>query len=147
MWFWPVNEMIELLSGMPAPQFGEESSLSARFRAGSRFKRFLCFYLIVVRCFHVHPNNVFAYPRLNTTETECTVARVCRIIKKVRGLTFRIEVKVKYINKKVNSCSTPKLVYFSIRWRVTDLYENLGSRSYVSGDVTGMAKERGYTPC
>jgi hypothetical protein len=26
MWFWPVNEMIELVSGMPAPQFGEESS-------------------------------------------------------------------------------------------------------------------------
>jgi hypothetical protein len=24
MWFWPVNEMIELVSGMPAPQFGEE---------------------------------------------------------------------------------------------------------------------------
>jgi hypothetical protein len=21
MWFWPVNEMIELVSGMPAPQF------------------------------------------------------------------------------------------------------------------------------
>jgi hypothetical protein len=28
MWFWPVNEMIELVSGMPAPQFGDESSLS-----------------------------------------------------------------------------------------------------------------------
>jgi hypothetical protein len=26
MWFWPVNEMIELVSGMPAPQFGDESS-------------------------------------------------------------------------------------------------------------------------
>jgi hypothetical protein len=26
MWFWPVNEMTELVSGMPAPQFGDESS-------------------------------------------------------------------------------------------------------------------------
>jgi hypothetical protein len=26
MWFWPVSEMIELVSGMPAPQFGDESS-------------------------------------------------------------------------------------------------------------------------
>jgi hypothetical protein len=26
MWFWPVNEMTKLVSGMPAPQFWEESS-------------------------------------------------------------------------------------------------------------------------
>jgi hypothetical protein len=26
MWFWPVNEMTELVSGMPAAQFGDESS-------------------------------------------------------------------------------------------------------------------------
>jgi hypothetical protein len=26
MWFWPVNKMIELVSSMPAPQFGDESS-------------------------------------------------------------------------------------------------------------------------
>jgi hypothetical protein len=26
MWFWAVNEMIELVSGMPVPQFGDESS-------------------------------------------------------------------------------------------------------------------------
>jgi hypothetical protein len=25
MWFWPVNEMTELVFGMPAPQFGDES--------------------------------------------------------------------------------------------------------------------------
>jgi hypothetical protein len=24
MWFWPVDERIELVSGMPAPQFGDE---------------------------------------------------------------------------------------------------------------------------
>jgi hypothetical protein len=27
VWFWPVNEVIELVSGMPAPPFGDESSL------------------------------------------------------------------------------------------------------------------------
>jgi hypothetical protein len=30
---------------MPATQFGDESSLNARIRAGSRYKRFLCFVL------------------------------------------------------------------------------------------------------
>jgi hypothetical protein len=38
--------MIELVSGMPQPQFGDESSLSARIIAGSRF---LSFVLIEVR--------------------------------------------------------------------------------------------------
>jgi hypothetical protein len=55
MWFWPVNEKTELVSGMPAPQFGR-IFVSARIRAGSRFKRFLCF--------------VFAYPRLETTDLD-----------------------------------------------------------------------------
>jgi hypothetical protein len=45
--------MIELVSGMPARQLGDESSLSARIRAGSRFKQFLCFVLINVRYFSV----------------------------------------------------------------------------------------------
>jgi hypothetical protein len=26
MWFWPANEMIELVPGLPAPQSGDESS-------------------------------------------------------------------------------------------------------------------------
>jgi hypothetical protein len=55
MWFWPVNEMTEPVSGMPAPQFGDESSLSARIRAGPRFKQFLRCVLINVRCFRVPP--------------------------------------------------------------------------------------------
>jgi hypothetical protein len=42
--------MIELVSGMPVPQFGDESSLSARIGTGSRFKQLLCFSLIDVRC-------------------------------------------------------------------------------------------------
>jgi hypothetical protein len=41
MWFWPVNEMTELVSGMPAPQFGDESSECEKIRAGSKFKRFV----------------------------------------------------------------------------------------------------------
>jgi hypothetical protein len=39
-WFSAANEMTELDSGMPAPQFGEESLLSSRIGAGSGFKRF-----------------------------------------------------------------------------------------------------------
>jgi hypothetical protein len=53
MWFLPVNEIIELDSGMPVLQFGDESSLSVRIRAGSSFKRFLCFVLIDPRCFRL----------------------------------------------------------------------------------------------
>jgi hypothetical protein len=53
MWFCSVNEMTELVSCLSAPQFGDESSLSARIRAGSRFKRFLFFVLIDVRSFRV----------------------------------------------------------------------------------------------
>jgi hypothetical protein len=26
MWFWPVNDIIELVFGVPAPQFDDESS-------------------------------------------------------------------------------------------------------------------------
>jgi hypothetical protein len=52
MWFWPVNEMSELVSGIQGRTF-----MSARIRAGSRFKQFLCFVLIDVR--------IFAYPPLD----------------------------------------------------------------------------------
>jgi hypothetical protein len=48
--------MTGLVSGMPAPQFGDESLLSVRIRAGSKFKRFLYFPLLdvsIVRCFRV----------------------------------------------------------------------------------------------
>jgi hypothetical protein len=47
--------MIELISGMPAPQFEDESSLSSRIRVGPRFKRFPCFVLINAGCFLVLP--------------------------------------------------------------------------------------------
>jgi hypothetical protein len=64
---------------MPAPQFGDETSLCPRVRAGSRFKRFLCSVLIVVSCFRVLSNISFAcllgggysYTRLITTA--CTL--------------------------------------------------------------------------
>jgi hypothetical protein len=51
MWFWSVNEMIELVYGMPTPQIG--LNLNERIRAGSRFKRFMYFVLFDVRCFRV----------------------------------------------------------------------------------------------
>jgi hypothetical protein len=60
MGFWPVNEMTELVSGMPAPQFGDESSSIARIRAGPRFMRFR-------EMFSRDPYDIFAYPRLKTT--------------------------------------------------------------------------------
>jgi hypothetical protein len=68
MWFWPVNKMTELVSGMPGPQFGDESSLSARIRAGSRFKRFLCFVFIDVRQYRVALG--IRLPKLKTTDLE-----------------------------------------------------------------------------
>jgi hypothetical protein len=58
--------MIELVSGMPAPQFGDESSLSARIRSGSRAKRYLCFVLTDVRCLRVLPG-----VRLSQVEDHC----------------------------------------------------------------------------
>jgi hypothetical protein len=45
--------MIELVSGMPAPQFRRRIFVSAKIRAGSRFKRFLCFILIYITSFSV----------------------------------------------------------------------------------------------
>jgi hypothetical protein len=53
MGFWNVNEMIELFYGMPVPQFGGRIFVSARIRAGSRSKRFLCFVLVDVRCLRI----------------------------------------------------------------------------------------------
>jgi hypothetical protein len=54
MWFWHVHEMAELVSGIPAPHFGDESSWM-RESAGSRFRRFLCLVLIDIRCFRIQP--------------------------------------------------------------------------------------------
>jgi hypothetical protein len=46
--------MIELVSGMSAPQFGGGGEfVSVRIRDCSIFKQFLCFVLIVVRCFRL----------------------------------------------------------------------------------------------
>jgi hypothetical protein len=47
--------MIELVSDMSTPELGDESSLSARIRVGSRFKRFLCFDFIYVKYFRKPP--------------------------------------------------------------------------------------------
>jgi hypothetical protein len=45
--------MIELVSSMPAPQFGDRSSRMLGSELFLRFKRFLCFILIYVRYFRV----------------------------------------------------------------------------------------------
>jgi hypothetical protein len=50
-----MNEIIELVSDMPVPQFWDESLLSARIRTGSRFKQFLCFVFNDVKCFRILP--------------------------------------------------------------------------------------------
>jgi hypothetical protein len=76
--------IIELVSDLLAPQFSNESSLSARIRIGPRFKRFLYFVLIHVRCFHVAPKMSsrsleVLHPRLNTTglnHMDCPVIEV-----------------------------------------------------------------------
>jgi hypothetical protein len=59
MWFWPVNEIIDLVSGMPAPQFGDESSWvqESELVKGSSGSCVL-FWLMY---------DVLAYPRLKTT--------------------------------------------------------------------------------
>jgi hypothetical protein len=44
--------MIELVSGMPA-RYGDDIYVSARIRAGSRFKRFLCFVFIDAKGFTI----------------------------------------------------------------------------------------------
>jgi hypothetical protein len=46
--------MIELISGMPEPLLGR-IFLSAKIKAFSRFKRFLCFNMIDVRCLRIIP--------------------------------------------------------------------------------------------
>jgi hypothetical protein len=50
MWFWLINEMFEPCFQCASTSIWWEMFVSARIRAGSRFKRFLCFVLIDVRC-------------------------------------------------------------------------------------------------
>jgi hypothetical protein len=53
MWFWPVKEMTELVSGMPSPQFGDKSWVQgSKLVHGSGCS---CFVLIDVRCFRIPP--------------------------------------------------------------------------------------------
>jgi hypothetical protein len=56
--------------------------VSARIRAGSRFKRFLSFVLIDVRCFSVHP------PRARSLRTSEVVTGT--------ALSFRCDYLIKY---------------------------------------------------
>jgi hypothetical protein len=49
MWLRPVNEMTELVSGMPAPQFGDEREDQSWFKV----QAVLSVILVDVRCFRV----------------------------------------------------------------------------------------------
>jgi hypothetical protein len=66
LWFWPVNEMIELVSGMPAPQFGEESSWvwGSEMAQGSSGS---CVSFWLVQDDFAYPPG-YTYQRLKTTE-------------------------------------------------------------------------------
>jgi hypothetical protein len=70
MWFWPINEVIELVSDMPASQFGDEYSW-----AGSRFKLFLYFVLIDVRCFRVPPG--ISVPQILDHSSRVSTMEIC----------------------------------------------------------------------
>jgi hypothetical protein len=65
MWFWPVNEMIELVSGMPAPQFGDKSS-SVRGSELVQSSSGSCVTLIKMK----HKNRLNFEPALNLRECE-----------------------------------------------------------------------------
>jgi hypothetical protein len=54
MWFWPVSEMIELVSGMPAHQFGKESSEVLALELVQSLT-VPCFVLINLVCFRIPP--------------------------------------------------------------------------------------------
>jgi hypothetical protein len=58
MWFCPVNEITEPVSGMPAPQFGDESSLvrGSELVRGSSGSFFV---LIDVSCFPNRLTRIF----------------------------------------------------------------------------------------
>jgi hypothetical protein len=53
MWSCPHNEMIEAVLLHASTAIRRRTFACARIRAGSRFKRFLCFVLIAERCFRV----------------------------------------------------------------------------------------------
>jgi hypothetical protein len=77
--------MIELVSVMPAPQFGDESSLSARIRAGSRFKRFR-------KLFSCTPPDVFASSQgvcVHQVENHCYRTRLYLIRFCLKSYVFR----------------------------------------------------------
>jgi hypothetical protein len=95
MWFWPVNEMIELVSGMPASQFRDESSWvrgSELVQVSSGSVRCLCV-----------PHNMsslvpqwYAYTRLKNTDLQES-----NIIRRVN---------VRQLNKKIK-----KMFYMYLR--------------------------------
>jgi hypothetical protein len=76
MWFWSVNVMIGLVSGMPAPQFGEESpwvwrSELVQGSSGSRVSFLLTYdvFAYTLRCLSVLPR-----VRVPEVEDHCAIA-------------------------------------------------------------------------
>jgi hypothetical protein len=53
MWFWPVNEMTELVSGMPEPQFGRTNLRECEDQTWFKVQAVPVFRFVNVRCFRV----------------------------------------------------------------------------------------------
>jgi hypothetical protein len=75
---------MDLVSGMPASQFEDESSW--RIRAGSKFKRFMCIVSIDVRRFYLRRG--YAYYRLNTTDLNNRLTDVGEVVRFTRRPPF-----------------------------------------------------------
>jgi hypothetical protein len=69
--------MIDVVSGIPTPQLGDES-LSQRIRVGSRFKLLLCFALIDIRYFAYPLRCLRLLPRVREPQVEAHCSRLWR---------------------------------------------------------------------
>jgi hypothetical protein len=69
MWFWPVNEMTELVSGMPAPQCGDESSRTRGSELHQCSSGFYFPFLIDVTMFSSIPYDVHTESKFDVSET------------------------------------------------------------------------------
>jgi hypothetical protein len=76
MWFWPVNEMFELVSDMPAPQFGDESSWVQEAELVQSLGVSCVSFWLIWDVFAYPPKMSshtweYMYPRLKTTILDC----------------------------------------------------------------------------
>jgi hypothetical protein len=79
MWFWPVSEMSELASDMPAPQFGEESSwlLGSELVRGSSSSLVSLWLMQDVSAYPLRCLRLHAYLRLKSTAVSDKGERIC----------------------------------------------------------------------